>query len=753
MTNSDRLYDLLPAIYRLRDQEQGQALRGFLRVVGEQVEVLEKDIDGLYENWFIETCADWVVPYIADLIGYDPVPEAGRRGDPSVAQGALLNAVLVPRREVANTIRFRRRKGTLALLELLADAVGGWPARAVEFYRLLGWTQSVNHLRLDRARTVDLRRSDDLELLDGPFDSIAHCVDVRRVASAHTPGRHNIPNVGVFVWRLGAYSVTRSPAYCLDRQPNCYTFSILGNDAPLYTRAEAEADPGGIAGELNVPTPIRRRAFVTRDPSTRRTQASPRYYGEDKSLMLWTFGWPEEKDETLVPFPRERVVPADLSDWGYAPPAGHVAIDPVLGRIAFPIAHPPDKPVHVLYHYGFGADLGGGEYERSLEQSDGSRIVRVKNQAELEESLRPWQKQASGSSASRANASGEPRRHVVEITDSGVYEPPFRLEVPAGDSLQIRAANGARPILFIPERRIQQLDDLSITLGSGAELTLDGLLIVNRGVTLRAADGEGPTDPCRTRVRIRHSTLVPGWTLDADCKPAYPTEPSLVLFNLQGRVEIERSILGSIQVEHDEVVEDPISIAVRDSILDATGSDCDGPDCEAIGRLGRGIAHATLRVERSTVIGRSRVHAIELGQDSIFTGLVTVARTQIGCLRFCYVPPGSRTPRRYQCQPDLAERRLSEHPDWASLSDAEQAELIEIARTRVRPEFVSRRYGRPTYARLALACAPEIVRGASDESELGVFHDLFEPQRSASLRARLDEYTPAVASADIIFAS
>jgi hypothetical protein len=30
---------------------------------------------------------------------------------------------------------------------------------------------------------------------------------------------------------------------------------------------------------------------------------------------------------------------------------------------------------------------------------------------------------------------------------------------------------------------------------------------------------------------------------------------------------------------------------------------------------------------------------------------------------------------------------------------------------------------------------------------------LFEPQRSASLRARLDEYTPAVASADIIFAS
>ena len=24
--------------------------------------------------------------------------------------------------------------------------------------------------------------------------------------------------------------------------------------------------------------------------------------------------------------------------------------------------------------------------------------------------------------------------------------------------------------------------------------------------------------------------------------------------------------------------------------------------------------------------------------------------------RFCYVPPGSRTPKRYECQPDMVER-------------------------------------------------------------------------------------------------
>src|SRR5207302_10175804 len=85
-----------------------------------------------------------------------------------------LNRILIPRREVANTIAYRRRKGTLALLELLANDVAGWPARAVEFYKLLGWNQNLNHLHLRRARTLDVRWVDKLDLIDGPFDSLAH---------------------------------------------------------------------------------------------------------------------------------------------------------------------------------------------------------------------------------------------------------------------------------------------------------------------------------------------------------------------------------------------------------------------------------------------------------------------------------------------------------------------------------------------------------------------------------------------------
>ncbi len=69
------------------------------------------------------------------------------------------------------------------------------------------------------------------------------------------------------------------------------------------------------------------------------------------------------------------------------------------------------------------------------------------------------------------------------------------------------------------------------------------------------------------------------------------------------------------------------------------------------------------------------------------------------------------------------------------------------------PQFNAVRYGASTYCQLAAACADEIKRGADDESELGVFHDLFQPQREANLHARLDEYTPAQTDAGIIFAS
>ncbi len=159
------------------------------------------------------------------------------------------------------------------------------------------------------------------------------------------------------------------------------------------------------------------------------------------------------------------------------------------------------------------------------------------------------------------------------------------------------------------------------------------------------------------------------------------------------------------------------------------------------------MANTVLTVERTTVFGIVNVHAIELAENSIFMGCLNVARRQLGCMRFCYVPPGCRTPRRYHCQPDLVIQE-----EMAESSDAAQ-QAIGVAgeKLRVRPQFTSSRFGTAGYGQLGLTCAAEIVRGAEDESEMGVFHDLFQPQRQANLAARLEEYTPAGMDAGIIF--
>lgn len=779
---TDRLYELLPVIHRMRDHERGEPLRALLQVITEQVNLVEDDIHQLYDNWFIETCQDWVVPYIGDLIGYTPTHEAGEPGDPTTAQAQARNKILVSRREVANTIGYRRRKGALALLELLAHDVAGWPARAVEFYTLLGWMQHLNHQRPARGRTAELRDGDALDLIDGPFDPIAHSVDVRRINSQHTVGRYNITSVGLFVWRLKSYGVTRTQANYLETA-GCYTFSALGNDTPLYIRPEAEPTPTHIAGELNVPAPIRRRAFEERVTvgGVQRGQAAEAFYGEEKSLAIWAPNWPAK--DAPQPIPRENIIPADLTGWKYRPRKGYVAVDPVLGRIMFPSQQRPRLGVTVSYRYGFSADIGGGEYPRPTTQPEDATFYYVVRD-------RPEEKQRRFSGIAEALRkwnSEKPAHAVIEIAYSQVFDAQMDpLQLAPGQSLQIRAASGARPILRLQEAHVDQTDAWCIRLKPGSHFVLDGFLVSSRGIHVEGpveekgdngSNGDGgkaqetsapgpqaaggtTTEPPSgasahsrpAQVTIRHCTLVPGWTLNGECEPKRPAEPSLTVAYVDARVVIEHSILGSIMVLENEVETEPIAVDISDSIVDATHTGCDGPECVALSALPDSYAHAVLTIRRSTVLGKVLTHAIELGENTIFDDTVRVVRSQRGCLRFSYAPPGSRTPRRYHCQPDLVEQSITaDYP--GIINKAERDWRIAQEQLRVRPRFNSRRYGTPTYCQLAADCAEEIQRGADDESEMGVFHDLYQPQRAANLAARLEEYTPAGTDAGIIFAS
>ena len=758
----DYLYELLPVVHRARDVERGYPLRALLRVVNEQVNVLEDDISQLYENWFIETCEDWVVPYIGDLIGYRPVHDAGDPGSLDSLEGRSRNKILIPRREIANTIGFRRRKGTLALLELLANDVAGWPARAVEFYKRLAWTQHVNHLHPYRGQTANLRDGRALDFVGGPFDPVAHTVDVRRTISHRTLGHYNIPSVGVFVWRLRPYSVTHAPAYSL--RNHCFTFSTLGHDTRLHAKPERETEPTHIAEEINLPTPIRRRALEERvSERPLKTRASSVYYGEGKSLVIYAPDWPAKG--AVQPVPRDLVVPADLTDWQYRASHGEVAVDPVLGRIVFPTGQLPKRGVWVTYHNAFSADLGGGEYSRSLTEPIAFALYRVSKDhpgagvfETINAALVRWRQDQQALGAEPAgDAEKETWRAekarlnaaVIEVFDSAAYTEAVAVVLEAGESLQIRSATRTRPVIRLLDYMAERPDAFTVTGKKASRFKLDGLVVTGRGMQVIGPD---PNDAAACAqgdlcdVTIRHCTLVPGWGLECNCDPKEPNEPSLELLNTSAKIVIDHSIVGSIYVTADEVQTDPVDISIADSIVDATSR-----KREAIGAPNLPLAFARLRIVRSTVIGTVSTYAIALGENSIFTSHVRVGRRQMGCMRFCYAPPGSRTPRRYHCQPDLVIAALDEIVPPLTADE----KLLQRAREsqRVRPRFNSRRYGNAAYCQLAGDCAEEITRGADDESEMGVFHDLFQPQREANLRARLDEYMPAGMEAGIIFAS
>jgi hypothetical protein len=82
---------------------------------------------------------------------------------------------------------------------------------------------------------------------------------------------------------------------------------------------------------------------------------------------------------------------------------------------------------------------------------------------------------------------------------------------------------------------------------------------------------------------------------------------------------------------------------------------------------------------------------------------------------------------------------------------ARLAEAQTDAIARVVPHFASTLFGDPRYLLLAADVPEEIRRGARDRSEVGIYHDLFLPQRLANLEALVAEFTPAEFTTSIVF--
>lgn len=715
--NADQLFALLPTVYRNRDATVGDPLQALYAVLAQQLGIVEDNIEQLYDDQFIETCAPWAIPYIGDLIGYNSVYE-------------IASASFDSRAEVANTIGYRRRKGTLLALEQLSADVSGRAAVAVEEFRHLITTESMRLVRPRHSTTVNLRHGSALDRFGTAFDTRSRRVDVRRIAprvrsaanpdpapldiALHGPGRYNIPNIAIHLWRWKSRPVVNAPAFPIGE--GCYMFSPLGQNIPLFSQPSARASFSGLTTRMDVPQPIGRREFAT----SLRSSDSPGFYGPTASVLLVADG---------MAIPSSQIWCANLSDrnggnWCTVP-AGRIAIDPELGRIQFAADLVVPQSLRVNYSYGFPAEIAGGPYDRSsslsmvnLSSADFFALIGSPTFPTLESAVEQWNQVAAlAPSSTGVIVLPDFERFSIDLTGAAAIQLPSgcNLSLVAGHSI----ATSDSPDVIWNHSCVTLDGDIEVVGVPGAllpegEVQPAGQLLISGLWIAGQLSIMGET----AAVQIADSTLVPGIGLTRAGDPISPGDPSIQVTATEAGLTLIRSISGPIAANASGTTR------VCSSIVDATS-----PCCVAYAAADLASAGADLHVEDSTFIGKVHTRTFSLASNTIFharrprrdpwPAAVWASRRQTGCARFCSLPNDSITPRRYLCLP----------PDAAT-----EAALA--------PRFITLRYGNPAYALLSGDVPMAIWRGADNGSQMGVYYQIQETEAVRNVQLRAPEYLP-----------
>ena len=765
---AEKLWLLLPEVYRAQDAEvagEHGPMRELVNRIGVQAAVVRRSIDRLWEDQSIESCDDWAVPYMGELLATDLVAGLDARGQ---------------RLDVAKTIYYRRRKGTVGLLEELAADITGWNARVVEFFRRLSRTRHQFDPPVGEDRTAaviqgltgalsgthiggfaDLRNAGSAEDAHTALDEFFHTADFRR--GRRTTGWHNIPKLGVFLWRLESFACPETTPVEHASCPGQFTFDPTGREIPLFARNSRDPEQYG-------------DAWVTPDEWMLPTPITP-FLLEREQLNLY----PDSVDAIEVNgFAHDTL------------PFGDIAIDPERGRLRLKTALAGNSVLRVQYHYGFSSRIGAGPYDRRS-------LTEV-----LPAIVDPEQPPVSGGGAAfDAALTAAGTTGTVSIADSLTYTAVS--DVPAIDDLHLRSSMNQRPVLRLAGPA------WTLTGNAGAKLTIQGLTISGADVVLQ---GEFES------VTIFCSTLDPGEEDPAKATAIDGKALSPTRLWIEGRVNklvVHRSIIGPIHTRGAGTVQniefsDTIVQAVRTSPLDTFTSaqikDAQGllrrmrnntdalsvylrskfsaaaqtaltnydpsqpppvslvntvvaqlntlladtglfsnanaaaiPLSDEVKKLASqpmnaaerrrfsrlileqayavdladcaiAATDAELTLRRTTVLGPVFAHRLS-ASECILNDYAEAEDAQSGCVRFSAYAAGSRIRQPYEC------------------AETERNAAL----------FTSRRYGQPGYAQLLLNVY-RIRTGAEDGSEMGVFCREKGAIRERGLRLKLNEFMP-----------
>ncbi len=617
---ADKLWNLLPAVYRAQDTDQFNAngpLRELVNRIGAQAAVLRRSLDRLWEDQSIETCDDWVIPYLGDLLATNLVAHLDARGQ---------------RLDVAKTINYRRRKGTVAVLEEIAANITGWDAKVVEFFRRLGRTRHgldpavglPNTAPADAATLLlaeglvgpltgtgigglaDLRNVYGAAQAGSPFDEYFHTADFRQ--GQGKVGWFDIPRLGVFLWRLNSFGVGPSTPVAVSNCAGWYTFDPTGRDLPLFAAASRTSDSYGdnwvSPAEAQLPTAISQPLFDSQYPPnppppraiTGASNASPivvtsTAHGLSPGTTVTIVGvlgntaangtftvskidanrfslngstgngaYTSGGTFRVVPTPAFPLYPDSLAV--FLTPTPDASTQPVPTwnlkvrptRGRFQITPTPTAAFGVQYHYGFSSTIGAGPYDRRAGRTAPPTPI-------------PPVTRSKGGNLGTIPAVG-----TVTLTDSLTYS--ASTDVKVTGQLTICAGIERRPVVrWLTKPGVWNQWTFTGTDPGPNCLVLDGLLLSGADIVL-AGNFDCVTITCCTLDpgNVAQPPSPPPFAPAADKQPLVPCR--LWIEGTVTALTVERSITGPIRTRNNGQVE---TLTITDSIVQAIPTTAGGP--------------------------------------------------------------------------------------------------------------------------------------------------------------------------------
>jgi hypothetical protein len=756
-----KLWQLLPAIYRAEDPpdlDHRGPLEEIVRRIGAQVAIVRRSIDRLWEDQSIESCDDWVIPYIGELLATNLVASLDARGQ---------------RLDVAKTVYYRRRKGTVALLEELATDVTGWGVRVVEMFRRLGRTRHGLDPAIGRPTVPAFSRVTARNASPGTLNLVGtpvapHAVQVRIDIGGQAGVAAWSTSIDGAAWisqgaaRIATIDAAGGGTVTITLVDGASAPSFITNDVLSFTvtpdavarlqraqhliGAQTRTPAGGLADLRDVEGARQSRSAFDEFSHTVDVRRGRGVTGWHDIPRLGVFAW------RLRSFGVEQVTPV-----AHATCAGHYTFDPTGRDIALfaagdrpigdawvsPGPHQLPAPLTDTLIHDHLAEL----YRTDTEQlslalyrvTAGVALLVPRIEISTDRRLatgKPWIDAPRGRVMWPAPPTDGP--YVVDYhygfaseIGAGPYERPGLADEPPAVAATVSGGGAALAAVAVATGTIAIADSLTYTAApaltitdvvvqagdqrrplvrlapgtawtltgasADATLALDGLWVSGGDVVLAGSFARVTVSACTLDPGTRDGVDPTKWARSADARDLVATT-----LRIDGEIEellVDRSITGPIVMGTTGRVE---KLRIRETIVQAAE-----PGKPAI------VAPADVDLARTTVLGPAQLHRLH-ASECIFDEPATVDDCQHGCVRFCAYAAGSTLPRRY--------------------------ESVEVPLAGAR--FTSRTFGDAAFAQLAETVGAAIAAGAEDGSEMGAFWREKNAIKDRSLLIKYQEFLP-----------